>query len=459
MKILQVSNGFPPRENAGVELYTFYLAQALAGLNHGVHIFCREEAPEKEEFSTTEEEWKGLRITRVVNNLTKISNPRIFYDNPFFDRIFLTLLEKEKPDLVHFQHFIALSARLLRMAEEAGCSVALTLHDYFLLCHRVQLLKKDRRLCQGPLYGLECASCVDGVLPPRDLRTALFLHLKDHLPFPAIKRMKRFLIPAKHLSDPGYEVFHRYRFMYEILKVPEIILTPSRFVRDYVLKYYPFIESKTRALPLGVFPEDSKSPQARMEVEDGKVRFCYFGNILPSKGLHILVEAFKALPQGKAFLTIYGSRNIWTETYYDQLKRQANGFPIDFRPSFQRENLSKALSDQDVVVLPSLWPETFSLMIREANSLGLPVIASNIGAIPEAVREGMNGFLFTPGSVESLKRCMLRFMGEPGLIQQMASQMPRVKTMAEHAREMVGVYEKILEKKRIDHRGLFSAGG
>ena len=53
MKILQVSHGFPPNENAGVELYTFYLSQALAGQNQDVSIFCREEAPEKEEFSTT----------------------------------------------------------------------------------------------------------------------------------------------------------------------------------------------------------------------------------------------------------------------------------------------------------------------------------------------------------------------------------------------------------------------
>lgn len=449
MKILHVSNGFPPRENAGVELYTFYLSQALARLKHGVSVVCREEDPEKEEFSATEEEWEGLRINRVVNNLTRISDPRVFYDNPFFDRVFSAILEKEKPDLVHFQHFIALSARLLRMARDAGCSVALTLHDYFLLCHRVQLLKKDHRLCVGPLYGLECASCVDGVLPPRDARTTLFLRLKDRLPFPAIKWMKRFFIPSKYLGDPGYEVFHRYRFMYEILKVPEIILTPSRFVRNYILSYYPFIEPKTLALPLGIFAEDSKAPlRKKIESPDGKVRFCYFGTVLPSKGLHVLLDAFKALPQGKAFLTIYGSRNIWTETYYDQLKRQAGGFPVDFRPSFKRNNLPEALSDQDVVVLPSLWPETFSLMIREANSLGLPVIASSIGAIPEAVEEGRNGFLFAPGNAESLKERMLRFIREPRLIGQMASRMPKIKTMAEHALEMVAVYEKILEKKR-----------
>jgi len=456
MKILQVSNGFPPREYAGVELYTFYLSQALSERNHVVTVFCREEAPEKEEFSLSEEEWKGLRVTRIVNNLTQVSGPRVFYDNHFFDRTFLSIMQKEKPDVVHFQHIIALSAHLLRIAKEAGSAVVLTLHDYFLLCHRVQLLKKDHRLCKGPLYGLECASCVDLASLPRDIRTTFFLRLKDFIPFPVIKWTKRFFIPPKYLDEPGYEVFHRYRFMYEILKIPEIILTPSRFVKDYFLKYYPFIEPKTTALPLGIFPDGSSdSSRRKTQSQDGRVRFCYFGNILPSKGLHVLIEAFKTLPEGKASLTIYGSRNIWTETYYDQLKGLTNGLPVDFRPPFERENLSEALSDQDVVVLPSIWPETFSLMIREANRLGLPAIGSKIGAIPEAIEEGRNGFLFRPGDVEDLKGCMLRFIREPSLIHKMASQMPRLKTIEEHAQEMVAIYKRILQRKiarRMEHR-------
>jgi glycosyltransferase involved in cell wall biosynthesis len=449
MKILQVSNGFPPREYAGVELYTYYLSKALSEGNHEVTVFCRAEAPEKEEFSLSEEEWKGLRVTRIVNNLTRISGPRVFYDNPFFDRAFLSVLQREKPDVVHFQHIIALSAHLLRIAKEAGSAVALTLHDYFLLCHRVQLLKKDRRLCRGPLYGLECASCIDTASLPGDARTAFSLRLKDVIPFSAIKWAKRFLIPPKYLEEPGYEAFHRYRFMYEILKIPEIILTPSRFVRDYFLKYYPFIAPKSSALPLGVFPGGAPgSLRRKPRAENGRIRFCYFGSILPPKGLHVLLDAFHTLPEGKASLTLYGSRNVWTETYYDQLKEKAVGTAVDFRPPFRREDLADALRDQDVVVLPSIWPETFSLMIREANSLGLPVIGSDIGAIPEAIEPGTNGFLFVPGNTESLRRCMLRFVEQPGLIDEMASRMPRTRTIEEHAREMTVLYENLLQKKR-----------
>ncbi|MGA2465066.1 MAG: glycosyltransferase family 4 protein [Thermodesulfobacteriota bacterium] len=444
MKILQVSHGLPPKENAGVELYTFYLSKALVCLNHQVHIFCREEDPEKEEFSARQGEMDGLRVTRVVNNLTRIDGPRVFYENHFFDQTFSKTLDQEKPDLVHFQHFIALSAHLMRIAKEQGYPVVLTLHDFFILCHRIHLLKEDNRLCPGPLYGLECVSCLDTSPPPQDLRTKIFLKGKDLLPFPLIKWTKRFFIPPKYLGMRGYEAFHRYRYMYELFKIPEVLLVPSAFVRDQFLRYYPSLRSKMKVLPLGIFPIEG---QRRSKSGDGRIRFCYFGNILPIKGVHLLIDAFKTLPMGKAHLTIYGSRNPWTETYYDRLKGSANGFSIDFRGFFKRESLAEALSDQDVVVLPSICHESFSFVIREANGMGLPVIASRIGAIPEAVKEGANGFLFKSGNRDDLKRCMLRFIEQPGLAEEMASRMPKVKAMEEHAVELLNLYKGIIRKR------------
>ena len=440
MKILQVSHGFPPAKNAGVELYTFYLSKELYRLNHSVHVFCREEDPGKEEFSSFEEEMEGLRVTRVVNNLTWVTTPRGFYDHHFFDEIFSRILKQEKPDLVHFQHFIALSGHLLRIAKEEGCPVVLTLHDFFILCHRIQLLKGDNRLCSGPLFGLECASCVDPIPPSWNSRTKFLLKMKDVLPFPVIRRVQRFFIPSKFLGHQGYEAFHRYRFMYEILKIPDIVLVPSLFVRELFLKYYPFLRSRIQVLPLGIPPiVGPVSPRERGK----RMRFCYFGNIFPFKGLHVLIDAFKNLPQGRATLTIYGSGTSWTRSYDEQLKDQARGYSVDFRGPFKREHLSEALNDQDVVVLPSLCPESFSLVIREANALGLPVIASRIGAIPEAVKDGVNGVLFEPGDVEALTHRMRRFVDEPHLIEKMASSMPRVHWMSDHALELTRIYQEI----------------
>jgi glycosyltransferase involved in cell wall biosynthesis len=442
MKILQVSHGLPPKENAGVELYTYYLSRALASLNHEVSIFCREEDPAKEEFSSFHEEADGLKVTRVVNNLTRISDSRIFYDNHFFDKAFINTLNREKPDLVHFQHFIALSANLLKIAKEEGYPVVLTLHDFFILCHRIHLLKEDRRLCVGPLYGLECVSCLNSTRPPQDFRTRILLKYKGVLPFSMIKWSKRFFIPSKRLDQEGYEPFHRYRYMYEILKVPEILLVPSRFMKDQYLKYYSFFDSKIQVLPLGV---PSINGSRRPRERKGEIRFCYYGNILPTKGVHVLLDAFKTLPKGKAFLTIYGARTSWNDRYYDRLKEEASGLPVYFRGPFLRDQLTEALSDQEVVILPSICYESFSFVIREAIQMGLPVIASRMGAIPEAIEEGVNGFLFNPGDSKDLGRWMLRFIEKPDLIRSMASKKKQAKSMAEHAAELIKLYQGVIQ--------------
>ena len=442
MKILQISHGLPPKETAGVELYTFYLSKALVQLNHQVHVFCREENPEKEEFSALQEEIDGLRVTRVVNNLTRIYGPRSLYENHFFDETFSKTLQREKPDLVHFQHLFALSGHLVKIAKEEGYPVVFTLHDFFILCPRIQLLKKDLRLCKGPLYGLECASCLES-LSPRDTRTKLFLWAKDFLPFSFIKWTKRFFIPPKYLGDRGYEAFHRYRYMYEVFKACDLLLTPSKFVKKSFLTYYSSMASKMKVLSLGI---PSFNHQSRPKKPDKRVRFCYFGNILPMKGIHVLVEAFKTIPKGKAILTIYGARTPWTQDYYDRLRQQATGLEVNFRGPYQREDLPEALSDQDVAVLPAIWPETFSIVIREANLLGLPVIASRIGAIPEAIEEGVNGLLFEPGNVSQFRNCMFRFINERDLVEKMALRMPRIKSMEEHAMELLDLYKGILRK-------------
>ena len=62
-----------------------------------------------------------------------------------------------------------------------------------------------------------------------------------------------------------------------------------------------------------------------------------------------------------------------------------------------------ALPDQlDVLVVPSAWPETRCLVIAEAMARGLPVLASDIGAIKDLVEDGVTGFLFPPNDPRAL---------------------------------------------------------
>ncbi|MGQ9637680.1 MAG: glycosyltransferase [Thermodesulfobacteriota bacterium] len=443
MRILQVSHGLPPQEKGGVEIYTFYLSKALTRLGHSVTIFCREENPEREEFSLREEWLDGLRVVRVVNNLKKIYDPKVYYENRYFDEIFTNILRSLKPDVIHFQHFIALSGNLIHLAKASGFRTLLSIHDFFILCHRINLMDREGRLCEGPLYGLNCYTCLEDYFPRRILskRAEIFLTLKDLLPFWAIKWTKRFFISPKFISQQGYEVFHRYRYMFEVLKKVDLILLPSSFVLRMYLRYYKKLKKKMELIPWGIEP---LNPSLKTKMDEQKIRFCYYGSILPHKGIHLLIEALKRLPHERIHLTLYGSQTDWNASYYQRLKESSDGLPVEFKDSFDRSLLSEILKNQDVVVLPSICPETFSFVIREANAMGIPVIGSRIGAIPEAIRDGMNGFLFQPGNIKELTERMLKFIENPKLIFELRRRMKRQKTMEEHASELVNLYEKVL---------------
>jgi glycosyltransferase involved in cell wall biosynthesis len=71
-----------------------------------------------------------------------------------------------------------------------------------------------------------------------------------------------------------------------------------------------------------------------------------------------------------------------------------------------------------------------------------------MGAIPEAIEEGVNGFLFEPGDSTDLRRWMLRFIDEPELVQTMASKKKQAKSMAEHAAQLIDLYQGMIGKNR-----------
>src|SRR5713101_7180282 len=202
MRILQVVHGFPPREWAGMELITYYLSQALRARGHEVTVFTRT-GEEGEEFSVREDLMDGLRVVRVVNHLTRADTFRLGYDNPFFDDIFVQLLDRVRPDVVNFQHLATLSVSLLPLTAALGYPTILNIGDFFFPCPLAHLIDTQGRLCAGPQRGEQCVSCLQGIARPEELR-------------------------------------YRFTRMEEVLQVPDLVITLSAFLAQKIQQYYPF---------------------------------------------------------------------------------------------------------------------------------------------------------------------------------------------------------------------------
>jgi glycosyltransferase involved in cell wall biosynthesis len=236
------------------------------------------------------------------------------------------------------------------------------------------------------------------------------------------------------------EVRRRFTSMEQVLRAPDVVLTPSVFLAEKSCGYYPFLEKTLRVLPLGV----QRVPHvARQRPAGAPLRILYIGVLLPHKGAHVLIEALKGLPADAIEVSLYGTTVSTRGSYVAGLRENTRGLPVRFHDAYPHQHLASILSQHDVLVMPMIWEETFSLLTREALMAGLPVVAARRGALPEAIQDGVNGLLFEPEDATDLRRCLLRLIAEPDLLQQLRPVNPPIKTVDEYADEIEKVYAEV----------------
>ena len=156
---------------------------------------------------------------------------------------------------------------------------------------------------------------------------------------------------------------------------------------------YPGVE-----LQKFVFSEKEREKWRRLWRAKSKVVIGSVGRLDKVKRYDLLLYAFSRLT--KAILVLVGDG-----PERESLKKLASQLNIKDKVIFmgQRPDVEKLLSGFDIFVLPSKW-EGFPLVIIEAAANGRPILASNVGGIPEFIRNGKNGWLFNGSSPELLAK-------------------------------------------------------
>lgn len=132
-------------------------------------------------------------------------------------------------------------------------------------------------------------------------------------------------------------------------------------------------------------------------------RLLYMGRFSPEKGLLPLLKVWQSL----------SDRNGWLLTLIGAgpLRDEMNGYPdVKILPYMSQEELLQFVSTSGGYILPSLF-EPWALVLHEVAAAGLPILASDCcGAVPYFVKEGENGFLFTPGKGEEMRDVIDKFI-------------------------------------------------
>ena len=281
------------------------------------------------------------------------------------------LIDEIRPDVCHGHNiYHHISPAILPVIARRGIPVFLTLHDLKIACPAYLMLSHGE-VCErckgGKLYHVATRRCMKG---KSSLSILVMLEAYLHKFLKSYENnVTRFIVPSN----------------FYIGKFIEWGFAPNSFVH---------------------VPNFVDAHMFAPDFAPGK-RFVYFGRLSREKGIATLIDAAAEAGIG---LDVIGTGPLEK----DLKSRVASvGSDVKFLGFLSGEALHNAIRTARAVVLPSQWYENAPLSVLEAYALGKPVLGSDMGGIPELVREGETGSIFKANSVIDLARSLDSFASMP----------------------------------------------
>ncbi len=373
MRILLINKFYYPKR--GAERIFFLLKSMLEAAGHTVIVFSMQDARNLPspysrffvshvDFERVRLNWQGLR-----------SAGRMLYSFEARRKI-AELITAEKPDIAHvFNIYHQISPSILQVLKKHKIPVVQTLLDAKLLSPNY-LLYAHGGICEHG-RGFRYYECV--------------FHR-------CIKRS--YLASALAAFEMS---FHKLVGFYE--KNVNAWIVPSRFLAEKIREWRVWI-GNGRIIPNFI----ELPPEQPVTVGSDIV---YFGRLSEEKGVIDLITAAKGLPYP---VTIIGSG-----PQEGLLRTRANALGLSnvtFLGFLSDNELARRIREARLVVVPSRCYENMPLAILEAFAAQKPVIARDLGSMPELIRPGENGLLYRAGSADDLRAKIIELAGDPERLRQ-----------------------------------------
>jgi glycosyltransferase involved in cell wall biosynthesis len=350
MRVLFLSSLWPPAVLGGAELYASNLARHLEDTGHSVGVVTL--GVGGPEVIESAPVWP-YRLDEYESQDTWrrwAFHARDQYDPSSGTAVRRAILEFG-PDVVHSHAVAGMSVAALAAPSLLGVPHVHTLHDYWLLCQRTSLQLGDGTPCET-----RCARC--------------------------------------RIVSAGRLYIARRHFAQVIIAVSEAIADEHRRAG--------FLPERIRVVRNPGEAPASLAPRPPVRTP---LRLGYLGALRRHKGVRTLADAMQML--GDDVRLFVAGRGELERV----LRRVPSATMFGWVDDAARERF---FADVDCLVVPSEWKEPAPLVITEAAARGIPVIAADIGGIPEIVPEHSRPLLFPPGDAAALVDRVRRFARDPG---------------------------------------------
>ncbi|OYD99139.1 glycosyl transferase group 1 [Nostoc sp. 'Peltigera membranacea cyanobiont' 213] len=406
MRVIQVPFCFYPDSVGGTEVYVEALSRNLQ--QQGVEVLIAAPGEVNQSYLYNQLRVRRYAISNQVENLREMYGEGDRQAALEFSRI----LETEQPDLVHFHAFTSgVSLRLVQAAKQRQIPVVFTYHTPTVSCLRGTLMQWGTEICNGKVDLKTCSQCTLQGLGLDKTSAGAIANLPPQLGhWLGNLNLQGGAWTALRMTEL---VNLRHKALHTLLSEVDHIVAVCNWVKDVLLLNHVPSE-KITVIRQGLchnLPEKTNSSQ---QYAQPTLNIAFLGRLDPTKGIHILIKALKAVPKLPISLDIYGISQA-SDAYIRELQALAAKDPrITFKPPVPTEKVMATLTDYDLLAVPSQWLETGPMVVLEAFAAGVPVIGSNLGGIAELVEHEVNGILVEPTSVrdwsQALQRCQDRYL-------------------------------------------------
>ena len=396
---------------AGTEVISTGTFNILKKQGHDVYYYAFDKKP----YYIENYEYSKYFPEDNMSTISYLKNPLKYYWNYEAAKNLEKYIDEIKPEIIHIHSLM--SPSILNVCKKKNIPAVMTIHMMPSPCPATKFLYKNKEICKdfkcknGNYWNCIFNKCGNNSIE-RSVRKSLLSYIYDKTD--AYSDIKYFICPSNALRD--------YVKLSNITQDKDKIITINNFLTDEELKTIPNYSNKGY--------------------------FLYLGRLSKEKGLNYLLEAVKDLPR-EIKLKIVGTGE--EEKSLKQYAKENNLNNDEFVGFKNREEIKEYYQSCIATILPCNWFEIFGMTNIESFINGKPVIASNIGGIPETIEHNINGLLFEPANIEQLKDCILRYWNNIELVKEHgknAHQKAKIHyTEERYYEELMQVYKNILKEK------------
>lgn len=349
----------------------------------------------------------------------RLQSAQMLTEDLEFRTLFSNLLSVLKPDVIHIHHLVHLPILEVSLAiAQLKIPIIISLHDYYFICPSYNLVDSYGRFCVDYQSEAYCATCIQS----------------------------QFRQGATLKKD--WEKACR-----SLLKSASLIIVPSSDCADYYRREFPDISDRFEVIPHGIDKDYlnsiSKRDTDELEVElppkpnKDKLIVGFVGSLNKAKGSSEVLEIIQKFwkdpsNRERVFFKVVGELDV-------PLPRSCRNFAVTGR--YARADLPTCVADVDVAVIPSQWPETYCLTADELLALGIPIITTPIGAVPERITSAQAGWVAQSLSSDSIAVAILNCADNPEALEQKkkGASSYRPVSMETVSEQYVATYSRLIE--------------